>query len=385
MCQLTYCNLHDAYYNSLMGYLLAYIGSERHDDGCGIICSDNKIWKSKFAARKVVNLGEIFYEKFADEKPVPLHIRKATYGIEVNDENAHPFRGKHYLLMHNGTLVPKDGEEPKDKKKDSDSEKFLKALDKATDEKPDDSFESIFNATMQQFSGKFAFIIRNIDTNTDNIVRGKTAELWISHLTIDKKKSGYVINTSKETMLDSFKLFKNIASLIDGKEYILTEPLLLAQETIFAAGKETIKEIGKTKETVVIKPIVEIDYAVNRMLNKAKAKDESPELVQKLILLAERIYEYLEEHSMELIDLQLIFQAIAGISLLEVTLEDLVMFREYLLPKITASNNIRKRIHELLDGKPFPKELYKLHDLEYPWPLNDGVKVEEYLKKFLAA
>lgn len=376
MCQLTYCNLHDPYLNASMIYFLSIIGSDKHDDGTGMINSNNSIWKTEVAANKITNLGLILYSYIRDNKPVPFHIRSATLGIEVTKENAHPFDGQNYILMHNGTLIPNKGKIPRDKKKDSDSENFLGHLDELTNKANDDSFENIFNGTMENFSGKFAFIIRNKNTNSDYIIRGKTAELWISYLTTDKKKLGYVINTSKETMLSTFNLFKNTCALVDGNEYKLSEPLLLEQETIFIADKDSIKIVGKTKETT---PILPVEISVIPFVKRQKQVIKG---VEEIIKLSEKVYRYLDEHNLDLLDLQILFQAIAGISLLELTKEDVVMFTEFLIPKITASKKVKAKVKDILKEKIFPHELYKLHGLEYPWMLNDSNKVLEILKKY---
>lgn len=388
MCQLTYCNLHDAYLNTLMIYFLSTIGSVRHDDGCGVICSDNKIWKSKHQAKNLTNLGEILYESVQDNKPVPFHIRMATHGIAVNDENAHPFTGKHFILMHNGTLLPKDGSEPKDKEKDSDSLRFLNALDAMKDKKKDTSFPEIFNETMENFSGKFAFIIRDIDTKTDYIVRGKTAELYVSYLTINGKASGYVVNTSNSTMKDAFMQFINVASLSGANNYELSEPTLLAIETIFVGRDKGLDKLGETKETTVIKPAIvaqKNNSSSTALLPPSRVQslmghNSNFEQVGEILTLSNKIYEYLSDHSLELIDLQMMFHAIAGISLLEITREDLKMFVQYMIPKVSCEKIIRNRVKTLLNGKRFPDELYEAHKLEYPWPVNEGKILKNVIK-----
>lgn len=392
MCQLTYCNLQQYYLNASMVYFLSTIGSDRHDDGCGIIKSDNTIWKTKSAANKITNLGELFYSLIGDG-PVPFHIRSATLGIEVTDENAHPFEGKHYILMHNGTLVPRNGEESKDKKVDSDSLRFLQALDSAKDKNPDGSFEDIFNDAMKNFAGKFAFIIRDRDTKTDYIIRGRTAELFISFVHTDGKFDGYVINTSKETILSATKQFVGVTGMFWKEKTTVSEPVLLEQESIFVAEKENIRRLGKAIEFTPIKPVNHNhenkpnnagrigNFLPGMGLQKATSSSKAIESAE-VIKYAERIHRYLADHSMSVLDLQLLFQVTSAISLLEVTREDASAFIDYLIPKISAETNTRNKVKTLLNGRNFPLEIYRLYNLEYPWTVNKPAQVIKALEAF---
>jgi len=387
MCQLTYANFHDTTLNGLVCYLLALIGSEKHNDGCGFVCSDDSVWKSAMAAKNISNLGEIINTNISDNRPVPFHIRRATFGIEISKENSHPFTGKYYTLMHNGTLVPANGEETKNKKRDSDSYQFLKVLDETKNDNPKMKFNDIFNKTMEGFSGKFAFIIRETKTGHDFVIRGKTAELWISHLKIDGQRVGYVINTSKETMRDAFGIFVNIAGILTGKRHEFTEPTLLKQETIYVAKDDDVKEIGETKEKTPVK--VESPTAItyfDNHSNKPSTKSSGithistkSTSIGQLVRSSVRIYEFLKGNSLSLLDLQIIFHTMSGLSLLELTQEDLDAFTDHLLPKLAAAKPVRNRVKKLLDGKPFPIELYQKHNLEYPWTLNKGVDILKIL------
>lgn len=391
MCQLTYANLHNPYLNSLAIYLLGKIGSdEKHDDGVGFICPDNRIWKSEKSAHRITNLGDIISDYIVDESPIPFHIRQATWGIEVKKENSHPFDGKHFILMHNGTLLPRNGEEPKDKNKDSDSLKFLQALDKARDENKGESFEEIFNKAMEEFAGKFAFIIREKETNKDYIVRGRTAELWIVKIKLDEKEIGYIVNTSKTTLNSMFFEFNNIWPLFYSEKIEFSEPKLLDLETIYLAETLNVKKIGKAIEITPTK-IVEnkTTSIVPRHRDFGNSFDEYAENkdIKDIISKAARIHEYLSEHSMGLIDFQIMLQIIGGISILEITEEDINMFIDYEIPKISASKKAKDQVKSLLNGKYFPSELYKSEGnpdskLEYPWPVNNAEDVIKALKEF---
>jgi predicted glutamine amidotransferase len=396
MCQLTYANLHEPYLNSLAIYLLGKIGSaEKHDDGVGFICPSNKIWKSEKSAHKITNLGNIISNSIVDGQPIPFHIRQATWGIEVKKENSHPFDGKHFILMHNGTLLPRNGEEPVDKNKDSDSLKFLQALDKARDDSNDGTFEEIFNKAMEEFAGKFAFIIREKETNKDYIVRGRTAELWIVKVTMNKKEQGYLVNTSKDTLKEMFFEFTNIWDLFYNEEVEFSEPKLLNLETIYVAEDEDVKKIGTATEVTPIK-VIEPNKNTslvprttrNRSYNDGFDEYVNNKDIREIIEKAAKVHDYLSEHSMGLIDFQIMLQIIAGVSILEITEEDMNMFIDYEIPKISANKKVRGQVKKLLNDQYFPNELYKSEEnpsgkLEYPWPVNSAEDVINALTRYI--
>ena len=220
MCELIHCNLHNKRLNTLMAYLLAVTGSGKQRDGVGFICDNNSYWKSKLSADSINNLGTIIRTNIKDDSPISAHIRNATFGIPIEDKNAHPFMGDNFLLMHNGTLLRKEDDEAK-KEKDSDSEDFLNQLElehKISKNKTD--FVTIFNNAMEHFTGKFALIIRDRRNTLTYIVRGKTAELYISNIeTTNKEKNrtkevGYIIDTSKITMDNAFFAFRNVSTTL---------------------------------------------------------------------------------------------------------------------------------------------------------------------------
>lgn len=398
MCQLLYANLKDSYLNSLVIFILQDIGVNtgpvKNDDGTGFITTDNKVWKSMLAANKIINMGEILFKNIENGRAVPAHIRAASFGIEVNKENSHPFDGKHFILMHNGTLVPRDGKEPKDKKKDSDSLKFLKALDDEKENNPKGKFPDIFNKAMENFAGKFAFIIREKETNKDYIIRGRTADLYISNLLINDEFVGYVIDTNKDTMKQGFPYFINIAQLTTGNEYKFSEPTLLKQETIFWAKDNGIKELGDAKEFTppIPEPVSKINYndrtesSIVPFQSKSKTTiGNNTKEIAELINLSGKIHDFLKSNSLSLVDLQFIFKQMSNCSLLEVTKNDLVLFVDYLITKLAAKKAIRKQVRNILNGKSFPLSLYGKYNLEYPWTLNPGDVILKLLREEVKA
>ncbi len=395
MCEISYVNLHSPELNRLMVYLLTGIGSTRHDDGTGIMCSTNEIWKTKIAAKIITNYGECLFRDIKDDKPIPAHIRMATWGIEVNDENAHPFSSDNYLLMHNGTLELKDEKsKKKDTKKDSDSLTFLNYLEEAKKEKIDSPFEDIFKHTMEHFAGKFAFVIRDKPASIDYIIRGKTANLYYSEVKIkdQKKIRGYVVNTNDNTMKEAFHNFINISALTCGVVYEFSDPKLLEQESIFTAMPFGVKKIAGAKEETPISKFnnntwegwmgngrnnkLQSVSPIRNIIKSALSNSESSKLIEK----ATRIYEFLDKHGLSFLDFQLIISIIGGISLLEINEQDIDFFINYMIPKLSSPSKLRKNIRAILNGGGFPSHLYKDFDLEYPWMLNDQTKIKEAIE-----
>lgn len=375
-----------------MVYLLGKEGAERHDDGCGLINSQCAIWKTEKAANKITNLGKIINSIIVDDFAVPFHIRMATFGIEVTKENAHPFLGEYFVLMHNGTLLPIDGEEPKDKKRDSDSLEFLRCLDSERKKNPKEKFEDHFNKAMENFAGKFAFIIREIKTKKDYIVRGRTADLYISNIKKDGKLIGYVINTSNITLRDALLEFENIASIHTGCSFEFSQPVLLSAETIFLAGLHSIEKVGSAKENTVVKKIEKEEPADSRARSlvpvtrpfHSSDREKMPASLEKIMRLATRYYDFLSEHSLTLLDLQVMFKLMGGISLLEASSKDLAFFSDHMIPKISTSKKFRKKVKSILNDGPFPYDFYKAYPFfEYPWMLNDEDKLIRTLSEFL--
>jgi hypothetical protein len=129
------------------------------------------------------------------------HVRSASRGFEVCDENSHPFKLGHLILTHNGTLEPDNDKDKIDKT--IDSFWFLTKLSDIIKNRKL-AAEDIAKA-MESFTGKFAFIIHDImQPNLIYIVKGK-ADLHYCRILNEKQEQVlFVINTVKrniETMV----------------------------------------------------------------------------------------------------------------------------------------------------------------------------------------
>jgi len=179
-------------------------------DGFGIYSPyNNKLFKQASPPETLYNLGGFIKELFPKQVlsvTGMAHVRKATPSLVqklVSRENCHPFVGKRFVLMHNGSLDLVD-EKNKDKKLEKliDSAIFHSFLEKEAE--TTDNFKDVFNTTMNKFYGKFAFLICDKLYSKLYAAVGISADLHYTKLifeSFDKGKNnvlnGFVINTSK--------------------------------------------------------------------------------------------------------------------------------------------------------------------------------------------
>ncbi|MBM3699212.1 MAG: class II glutamine amidotransferase, partial [Actinobacteria bacterium] len=84
-----------------------------HCDGWGIATTDNhkaELYKEPVAATK----SEHFKEKLEKHKSnaALLHLRWATEGMPVNENNTHPFTYQDITFIHNGSITPPTALDP---------------------------------------------------------------------------------------------------------------------------------------------------------------------------------------------------------------------------------------------------------------------------------
>ncbi len=229
MCQLSYINLKNKKFNSLISLFLASHNSVLNPDGFGVFVN-NRIYKSDMPGYMITNIKQIC----STDKPIMMHVRKASVNSKNKENKAHPFAFGCYILMHNGTLEPKSGKIPDDM---IDSEYFALELSK----KGNRTVEAL-QETMKNFKGKFAFLIYNQDENSYYAVRGKTADLNIVRITIGDV-SGFIINTETDTLVRALIMLENFYP--DMKISKIEE---LDKESIYRVNDDGIEKVGELEE-----------------------------------------------------------------------------------------------------------------------------------------
>ncbi len=415
MCQISVNNLRDESLNKKLFLLMGSVGSTIHKDGWGFADGKGGSFRSGLSMYYTMDSGEILNREFKGGDGILLgHIRQASPQVPVLVKNTHPFTKKGISFVHNGKLTPKDEKnfvmeeelnevDPKTHKpvidektgknktvkiKRSDSliffEEFLKHY------KDEAHFVDALKETMELFTGKFAMVF--VINGSFYIVRGKTADLYISYLhdgTFDSKKNpgigGWAINTSKEILDNSCILMSNLNLLEGGQALNFSLPSLLKEETIFKAEKDGLVELGEIKENSV--PTQNYNYDNkwrSDTTNFTDKKGTGAIKYKDLFKMYKQIFDFMGSYSLSPHDIQNIFGAVYSASLLEATEAMLKHFCNVVLLELSkkTEKNIRRRLKKAVNGGYLFRYQYK--DIEYPWMLNsktEQIKFIEELEK----
>jgi len=245
MCQLTYIFSSDLNLLKLAFHIIPTVNSlTDHQDGYGVY-HNGKLYKTASQASRICfkNAGFIFDTK----KPVLIHVRKAStfYRHLIKDQYSHPFESENFILAHNGTLSRKDFKREYDL---IDSQLFLKTLEEKYVKVKD--FCTAIKEAMDEYKGKFAFLIFEKNTGNYYAVVGKTANLHMLKLTDGKYNYGYILNTGEKDLSDSstiiFDLYNSQANI---RLNIQEKVVPLKNESIFLLTQDGPRLIGEIKET----------------------------------------------------------------------------------------------------------------------------------------
>jgi predicted glutamine amidotransferase len=402
MCQITVDNLGDDFLNRELFLLLGTEGSAIHADGWGYADSSGEITKSYWPMYLTNDTGS-YLAKGVCKTSAPLlgHIRQASSKVPVCTENAHPFKLDDMVFVHNGKLTPKKSEDfdidyslteinaTTNKEvtvwyKRSDSliffEEFVKDYKELAPDFPDEEklFVEAVTTTMAKFDGKFAMVF--IIKGKYYIVRGKTADLHISYRLSSGRKDatqiGWAINTERKNLLSSTLLLSNLHQLRGEKPIHFSEPLLIAEESIYVAEATTLRKIGEIKETTFV-TTSGAAYATNFTAGNGTTQSTTiigsnlaPEgLVAKY---AKEIFDFLSTYSLSLTDFQNILLESWDVSITEMTEETTKFTVKKILERLKSetTRQIHKSLKEALKG--YPLYLYRYgRDIDnYPWMLN---------------
>lgn len=243
MCQLTLIDTKDILAKQILLYIQMEENSRlQNKDGCGFYTPTVPIFKSKHACSLLLNFG--LFTKNLTQRPVIGHVRNASQiaitDKKIDEEHAHPFETKNFILAHNGTLqFTEENTELNKLYKDTnliDSQIFLEELEKKN------GFETSVALvdTMKMFRGKFALLIYSKKEDKFYVAKGKTAPLFRFDFNINGEK-GFIINTEKDSLERAVLRSLNLFMILD-KEVICSAQDKceeLKAETVFRVDEET--------------------------------------------------------------------------------------------------------------------------------------------------
>lgn len=400
MCQLTLVNTRNAILNGLFLTPLLMENSVGNSDGTGFLTvgeSNYTLYKVKDAARDLAELGLDIRDSLSDY-PILAHVRAASKGIVVTNENAHPFDGKRFVLAHNGRLYKKDEQVQWDSSRSddasiaSDSMVFLEALDAQAKKTPKAPILDVLNKTMAEFKGKFALLIYDKKYDKHYVCRGSTADLCIMRVGEvpveggDVTPIGFIVNTKRTTLEDAAKVACQMAQIATGRRIVLETPKELKKDTVYEVDGIELKELGEMKENAV-----SFTYQGSRTSYGADTKNykkngatssTSANLNVPVWSLASAIQKWMEKHFLGIPDVDAILYLFLGKGMADLELADLETFVKVVIPKISAPKKVREELakHITSGGQIYSPVYREVPMLQYPWTINGGKEMEALVK-----
>jgi len=380
MCQLTLIHTNTTYNRNILIPQLILNAEDGNKDGVGFY-SKETLWKDGISANTIINLGSIV-KKHVINNPVMGHVRlaSANNGVKtISRDYSHPFDGATTVLEHNGSLKLKDPKDLTDEETKGliDSQIFQLYLEKIRDTSENKDIEYILPLVMNKFYGKFAFIIYDKLTKDFYVVRGKTADLQKTDITIkvkDKINKGVVVNTSEKTLFINLLQIQNLLQLY-GVEFEFGDINALKPETIFLLKDDNLTEVGTIKENsypVQSAAIIKSgrNYNQTTYYSNFNSKNSLEEQEYKLV------YDFLSENNLNVHEFDQIVFGLLGKSLLDIDDEDLDVIIYHIIPVIRERNNKVKI--QLWDGiKKIHKTREFYEELQFPYMMNSGKQIKE--------
>lgn len=327
MCQLSFIDTEKAELNRLYTLTQSIFNSKvSHKDGFGFYSENSEIWKTAIAASNLSNMG--MFLKVLDKKPVMFHCRQASSINKtlLGENYAHPFETEKLILAHNGTLEVKEGSPSLTK---IDSQIFLERL---TENYFGIELPEAISKTVDEFYGKFAFLIFDKINKEYYFVRGESANLNYYQFTNKKteKPVGIAVNTENESFVDGLMYLHNYAMLTDNSfnEFKVENIKQFEPNTIWKyLNNGVMEKVGEVKETKKEIPVITTlfrsekyydDYGCGAYWSRNREKKESINFLD--------ISEYMNEWSVDLEYMDELAFSMLGKGLLEITEEDSELF-----------------------------------------------------------
>jgi predicted glutamine amidotransferase len=383
MCELILVSLGNERLNKRLTYMLAEEDSESNKDGFGFYNPKlDKVWKTELTANIINDIGKIMNSEEFGTRPLMAHVRATStyyfggsYKKMVDKEHAHPFESEKYILAHNGTIEFKVEEKNKESQtKDIiDSQAFLEEL--TASEKP---FVEALTETVDKFYGKFAFLIVDRKAKQQYIIRGKTATLYKSEVTINGKPAGYVVNTSKLDLERVLLRFKNLVEM-EGILFDYGDAEVLEPESIFIATTQFVKKIGDVLETTKPVPVTTFQRESFHTYQRPNCVVSGVGLERYVNTAVEFIQKYyMSLQELDDLSMELFYEPLLGLNEDQIALFSMTILGDLSqrsMPKLT------RRWKELLQADPKSRyDVVVKRDLQFPYFLSSNGKVKGALK-----
>jgi predicted glutamine amidotransferase len=340
MCILTLTYTKYQALERILAITLSTINSKSNAHGWGICNSAGLVWKTERAAHLCSNAG-MCVRAAVGKAPNMIHVRAASSGVAVTRETAHPFEFNNIIGMHNGTLWSREEVVTYAAvSRESDSLRFFGELDAELNKEPD--FVKAINNVMANWRGKFAFMVLDKRNGTRYVIRGKTANLFFTELKNDHDEFvGWVVNTDLDNLTTALGFSNQVFQAEAGIEILFSTPILLAEETIWKATPGGLVKVGELKEN----PLHPITNTITPLANTNRVsvmgtRTQSPfKGVDKEL---QTLHEFMGDESLVISDLETIFSSVFGHGLMSATADEITLFVNSVLQRITSSKTVRE-------------------------------------------
>lgn len=392
MCQLTFCRFQSLEQTKIFTTLSIISNTFiSHHDGWGIY-TGGRLFKTEMNAQLTSDIGTLVNDICKDKSPVISHVRLASIGSKVSNDNSHPFETENFVLAHNGTLtVKKDSEDDVNKikkkhEKDEaiDSEVFAICLEDGYIKEK--NFVALLKKTMNMFCGKFAFIIYCKPENVYYIIRGKTAELHCVNFYSGNKAVGFVVNTEKVSLDRTAQLFECSLQSV-GVEISNSEIVELDKETIYKYSAYKAHKVGEIKENEKeVTPFFSHDRSYT---TKRNSFGNSTYVSDRVFATTKSLIKFMKKYYLSLEDLDKIFYYTMNKGILTIEEEDLELFFEKITSKLGVSKKFVGDVEDILYPnklQAIPFRFYTDNGFTFPYmtikDMDTQMKFLEKLRKF---
>ena len=406
MCQLTLIHGRSDVARVLLPNLTLSNSIDNNKDGHGYFVIPTMIWRTIDPGNKIVFEDEYhdsLKEYIGDRKEVAIisHVRSASYKFRdmLDVEHTHPFQCGNLVLMHNGTLIPKDSKLEIDNTIDSYwFTQYLASIVGKEKLTP----EHIAKA-MEEFIGKFAlFIVDMKQPNKIFIAKGKIATLYETTIVDGRNKIlARVLNTSKQNLHFSslpmyWRAFKSTSLKIN-------EPKELDDESIYIYDinkAELIKsDVTIEEETTSTTTTIHID---GRFMGQQGAysgydhwsEENSYGAPKTLDSMIDKISDMAFKMKLRFTDVNLLFSIVCGSSIMFADKMDVQIFHKFMnLLMEEYDNRVGKKLPNwtLIQQSfynEFPHgtglEIYEKTNLNFPWFLQSGSRIKNVSNRIKA-